>query len=87
VTTSQSPSLARNRNYTLLWGGQALAEVGFSASMIAFPLLVLVLTGSPVLSGLVLTVDATAQLVVGLPAGALVDRWDRRRIMLCCEAV
>ncbi|GAB2963526.1 MFS transporter [Saccharothrix stipae] len=79
-------SLARNRNYTLLWGGQALAEVGFSASMLALPLLVLVLTGSPLLSGLVLTVDATAQLVVGLPAGALVDRWDRRRIMLCCEA-
>jgi predicted MFS family arabinose efflux permease len=83
VTTS----LARNRNYTLLWGGQALAEVGFSASMLALPLLVLFLTGSPVLSGLVLTVDATAQLLVGLPAGALVDRWDRRRIMLCCEAV
>ncbi|ROP36114.1 MFS transporter [Saccharothrix texasensis] len=80
-------SLARNRNYTLLWGGQALAEVGFSASMLALPLLVLALTGSPVLSGLVLTVDATAQLLVGLPAGALVDRWDRRRIMLCCEAV
>ncbi|MEU4442332.1 MFS transporter [Actinosynnema sp. NPDC050801] len=79
-------SLARNRNYTLLWGGQALAEVGFSASMLALPLLVLVLTGSPLLSGLVLTVDATAQLVVGLPAGALVDRCDRRRIMLCCEA-
>jgi predicted MFS family arabinose efflux permease len=80
-------SLARNRNYTLLWGGQALAEVGFSATMLALPLVVLIITGSPVLSGLVLTVDATAQLLVGLPAGALVDRWDRRRIMLCCEAV
>ncbi|WP_447002783.1 MFS transporter [Saccharothrix isguenensis] len=80
-------SLARNRNYTLLWGGQALAEVGFSASMLALPLLVLIMTESPVLSGLVLTVDATAQLLVGLPAGALVDRWDRRRIMLWCEAV
>jgi MFS family permease len=80
-------SLARNRNYTLLWGGQALAEVGFSATMLALPLLVLIITGSPMLSGLVLTVDATAQLLVGLPAGALVDRWDRRRIMLCCEAV
>ncbi|WP_433273362.1 MFS transporter [Actinosynnema sp. CS-041913] len=79
-------SLARNRNYTLLWGGQALAEVGFSASLIAFPLLVLAITGSPAASGLVLAVDATAQLVAGLPAGALVDRWDRRKIMLACEA-
>ncbi|MFD1148978.1 MFS transporter [Saccharothrix hoggarensis] len=79
-------SLARNRNYTLLWGGQAVAEVGFSASMIAFPLLVLAVTGSPAASGLVLAADAGAQLVAGLPAGALVDRWDRRRIMLACEA-
>ncbi|CCH30560.1 MFS transporter [Actinosynnema sp. NPDC047251] len=79
-------SLARNRNYTLLWGGQAVAEVGFSATMIAFPLLVLAITGSPVASGLVLTVDATAQLLAGVPAGVLVDRMDRRRIMLACEA-
>lgn len=79
-------SLARNRNYTLLWSGQAVAEVGSSATVLALPLLVLALTGSPVLSGLVLTVDAAAQLLVGLPAGALVDRWDRRRIMLACQA-
>ncbi|MBP2336954.1 MFS family permease [Saccharothrix coeruleofusca] len=78
--------LARNRNYTLLWSGQALAEVGFSATMIAFPLLVLAVTGSPVAAGLVLSADATAQLLAGLPAGALVDRWDRRKIMLACEA-
>ncbi|XVV06966.1 MFS transporter [Actinosynnema sp. CA-248983] len=79
-------SLARNRNYTLLWSGQALAEVGFSASLLAFPLLVLAVTGSPAASGLVLAVDAAAQLLAGLPAGVLVDRWDRRRIMLACEA-
>jgi MFS family permease len=79
--------LGRNRNYTLLWTGQAVSEIGFSTAMIAFPLLVLALTGSPAASGLVLGADAAAQLIAGLPAGALVDRWDRRRIMLWCEAV
>jgi MFS family permease len=78
--------LSRNRAYTLLWGGQALAEVGFNASLIALPLLVLAITGSPVASGLVLAADATAQLLAGLPAGAAVDRWDRKKIMLGCEA-
>ncbi|MBB5954031.1 MFS family permease [Saccharothrix tamanrassetensis] len=78
--------LTRNRNYTLLWGGQAVAEVGFAASLIALPLLVLAMTGSPAAAGLVLSVDATAQFLAGLPAGALVDRWDRRKIMLACEA-
>ncbi|WP_112264134.1 MFS transporter [Lentzea terrae] len=79
--------LSRNRNYTLLWGSQALSEVGFNASLIAFPLVVLMVTGSAAASGLVLAVDAVAQLVVGLPGGALADRWDRRRVMLCSEAV
>jgi MFS family permease len=78
--------LTRNRNYTLLWVGQAFSEVGFSTAMLAFPLVVLALTGSPAASGLVLGADAAAQLVAGLPAGALVDRWDRKKIMLWCEA-
>ncbi|WP_158892626.1 MFS transporter [Amycolatopsis anabasis] len=80
-------SLARNRDYRLLWMGQALSESGFHTAMIAFPLLVLALTGSPAASGLVLGVVAAAQLIAGLPAGALVDRWNRKKVMLWCEAV
>jgi MFS family permease len=79
--------LSRNRNYRLLWGSQALSEFGISASTIAFPLVVLAITGSPGASGLVLSAIATAQLVAGLPAGALADRWNRKTIMLGCEAV
>jgi MFS family permease len=79
--------LSRNRTYHLLWSSQALSEVGFSATTIAFPLLVLALTNSPAKAGLVMGADAAAQLIAGLPAGALVDRWSRKRIMLCCEAV
>jgi MFS family permease len=78
--------LRRNRDYRLLWTSQAVAEFGYYASTIAFPLLVLAVTGSTAASGLVLGTIAAAQLLVGLPAGALVDRWDRKRIMLCCEA-
>lgn len=79
-------ALSRNRDYRLLWGGQALSEFGFNASTIAFPLLVLAATGSAAASGLVLGTIAAAQLVAGLPAGALADRWDRKKIMLGCEA-
>jgi MFS family permease len=80
-------ALSRNRDYRLLWMGQALSETGFNTAMIAFPLLVLAITGSPAASGLVLGVVAAAQLIAGLPAGALVDRWNRKKVMLCCEAV
>ena len=78
--------LSRNRNYQLLWTSQVLSGIGLSASVIAFPLLVLALTDSAAASGLVLGVIATAQLLAGLPAGALADRWDRKSIMLGCEA-
>ncbi|WP_116201692.1 MFS transporter, partial [Amycolatopsis circi] len=78
--------IAGNRDYRLLWTGQVVSEAGFSTTIIAFPLLVLALTGSAAQSGLVLGAVAISQLVAGLPAGALVDRWSRKRIMLCCEA-
>lgn len=87
MTTAEvdTTPLARNRNFTLLWVGQGCAEIGFSASMLAFPLVVLAITGSAAASGLVLAADAVAQALLALPGGALVDRWDRRRIMLVCE--
>jgi MFS family permease len=78
--------LSRNGAYRLLWAAQAASEFGAHAVTIAFPLLVLALTGSAAASGLVLGTIATAQLCAGLPAGALVDRWNRRRVMLACEA-
>jgi MFS family permease len=78
--------LSRNRDYRLLWSSQVLSGFGFNASTIAFPLLVLAVTGSAVASGLVLGASAAAQLVAGLPGGALVDRWDRKKVMLACEA-
>jgi MFS family permease len=78
--------LSRNRDYRLLWAGRALSELGVSATTIAFPLLVLAVTGSAATSGLVLGTIAAAQLCAGLPAGALVDRWNRKKVMLVCEA-
>jgi MFS family permease len=79
--------LSRNSNYQLLWISQMLSGAGLSASVIAFPLLVLALTGSATASGLVLGTLAAARLIAGLPAGALADRWDRKTIMLGCEAM
>jgi MFS family permease len=78
--------LSRNRNFTLLWSSMLSSEFGFSAAAIAIPLLVLTINGSAVDAGLVLGAVATAQLAAGLPAGALADRWNRKYIMLGCEA-
>jgi MFS family permease len=78
-------SLWRNRDYLLLWCGQTISALGNNVSDLAFPLLVLAMTGSPAQAGLVAALEALAGALVMLPAGALVDRWDRKRVMLCCD--
>ncbi|QIQ04386.1 MFS transporter [Streptomyces liangshanensis] len=74
--------LRRNRDYRLLWGGAGLSLLAGRATAVAYPLAVLWATKSPADAGLVGTALLLPQLVVQLPGGALVDRWDRRRIML-----
>lgn len=81
------PPLSRNRNYQLLWGSRMLSGFGLSSAGIAFPLLVLTTTGSAAESGVVLGTIAATQLAAGLPAGVLADRWNRKYIMVGCEAV
>src|SRR5689334_22342506 len=84
--SSRPLPLWRNRNYLLLWSGQAISSVGGEASQLAFPLLVLAVTHSPVQAGIAGALRALAYLFLGLPAGALVDRWDRKRTMILCDA-
>jgi predicted MFS family arabinose efflux permease len=81
------PPLSRNRNYQLLWGSRMLSGFGLSSAGIAFPLLVLTVTGSAAESGVVLGTIAATQLAAGLPAGVLADRWNRKYIMVGCEAM
>jgi MFS family permease len=70
----------------VLWTSQVVSTVGMRVSTIAYPLLVLALTGSPAAAGVVAFAQTAPYLVLYLPAGAYVDRWDRRRTMLVCEA-
>jgi predicted MFS family arabinose efflux permease len=82
----EPPPLRRNRDFQLLWIGQAASALGTRASTVAYPLLVLALSGSPADAGLVGFAATIPYLVVQLPAGVLVDRVDRRRAMLACDA-
>jgi MFS family permease len=70
----------------LLWSGQAVSVLGTQVTQIAFPLLVLGLTGSAAAAGLVAAARTIPYLLLTLPAGALVDRWDRRAAMVVCSA-
>ena len=95
VSGSESPftnvhgplGLGHNRDYLLLWTGGAVSLLGSQMSMVAYPLVALALTGSPTKAGLVGTFALLGQMVFRLPAGAFVDRHDRRKTMLLADAL
>jgi MFS family permease len=78
--------LWRNRDFILLWSGQVVSTIGTRITSIAFPLLVLAETHSPAQAGLVGFAQSLPYMLFYLPAGALVDRWDRKRVMLVADA-
>lgn len=71
----------------MLWSGQSISTVGTGVSQFAMPLLVLALTRSPALAGFVTAVRQSPYLLFSLPAGALIDRWDRKAVMIRCDVV
>ena len=62
--------------------GQGISSFGDAISNTAMPILVLALTGSGFAMGIVGVLSTLPDLLVGLPAGAYADRWDRRKMML-----
>ena len=80
-------SLWRNRDYMLLWSGQIVSSTGTRVSSLALPLLVLAVTGSPAQAGIMAALRAIPYVFLALPAGALVDRWDRKQVMIVSDVV
>jgi hypothetical protein len=78
--------LRRNRDFLLYQAGQLLSSTGSSFSGVAYPLLVLAITGSPAKAGLVSFARLLPAPLLGLAAGVAADRFDRRRIMLAADA-
>jgi len=85
LQTRQRMSLWHNRDYLLLWSGQLISSIGTQISQLTFPLLILAITFSPAQAGIVGALRGLPFAVLCLPAGALVDRWDRRKVMLLCD--
>jgi MFS family permease len=79
--------LRRNRDFQLLWGGQTISLLGSQTTRIAYPLLVLAMTGSPAKAGVAGFAAMLGYLLFPLPAGGLADRYDRKRIMITCDAI
>ncbi|MEV4618181.1 MFS transporter [Asanoa sp. NPDC049573] len=80
-----SPPLRRDRNFVLFWILQGVSVAGDSLTTLAVPVLVLALTDSVFQMGLVTGAVGAAWLVSGVLAGSIVDRFDRRTVMVACD--
>jgi MFS family permease len=80
--------LLRNRNFLWLWGGDAISQLGSQFTLLAIPVLAVAVLGATELEvGFLAAAQTAAFLLVGLPAGAWVDRMLKRRVMITADLV
>jgi MFS family permease len=80
-------SLFKKKNFSLFWFGEMASVIGDHISLIAFPWLVLQMTGSAALTGLVFAVQGIPRAILMLAGGALVDRTSPRLVILITNAL
>ena len=80
-----STALWRYRHFAMFWSAQTLSVLGDGFASVAVPLLVLQVTGSVALMGLLTAVAGVASVATAVFAGVLADRADRRRLLIGCD--
>ena len=80
-------SLWRNVDFVALWSGQFISFFGSKVSNLALPLLVLAITHSAAQAGFIASARMVPYLLFGLPAGALIDQWNRKTVMIVCDGI
>jgi MFS family permease len=80
--------VTRNRGFLWLWGGQGVSIFGEQFTQLAIPVLAVTLLHAVAWQlGILNAASTAAFLIVGLPAGAWVDRWLKRRVMITADVV
>jgi MFS family permease len=81
-------SLWRDRNFLTMWSGQALSQFGAQITELAIPVLaVLLLQATEFEVGVLNAAGVAAFLLIGLPAGAWIDRVRKRHVMIWADAL
>ena len=79
-------TLARNKDFTRLWAGEAVSQLGTAASLFVLPLLGYALTGSALMAALPVAAHTLGIALSLLPAGVVADQLDRRLVLLAASA-
>ena len=82
----RSTSLARSGNFRWFWAGQGVSQLGAQFTELVLPVVAITLLGANEWEmGLLVAASTAAFLVLGLPAGAWVDRMRKRRVMITAD--
>src|SRR5215469_10979457 len=85
-TRTQPPP--RQRNFVLLWTGQTISLTGSAVTAVGLPLAAITMLRATALQvGLLTAAGYGAFILVALPAGVIVDRLPKRRIMIWCDSL
>lgn len=77
----------RHRDYTRLWVGQSISQLGSQVTLVALPLVAItMLKASTFEVGVLAAAETLPFLLVGLPAGVWIDRWRRRPVLIGTDA-
>ncbi|MCZ2818045.1 MFS transporter [Modestobacter sp. VKM Ac-2984] len=79
-------NLLRHRDFRQLWAAETVSQLGTQVTLLALPVLaVSLLDATPLEMGVLTALETAAFLLIGLPAGAWVDRWRRRRVLVTAD--
>lgn len=79
--------LRDDADFRRYWVARIASLTGSLITAVAMPVLIYRLTASPFLTALTTTLEALPYLLIGLFAGALGDRWDRKKVMVRADLV
>ena len=83
---SHRPTLWHHRDFLKLWAGQSVSRLGSQVSLLALPLIAItVLKATTFEVGLLSAAEFAPFLLVGLPAGVLVDRLAKRPVLIAAD--
>jgi predicted MFS family arabinose efflux permease len=86
--TGRRGGLLRQRDFRLFWTGESINEVGNSVTLVVIPLVALdTLHTSTFTVTVLIAMVWLPWVVIGIPAGAWVDRLSPRPVMLACDAI
>jgi MFS family permease len=80
-------ALLHSPHFVVFWVGQTFSSLGNAFAVLAMPLLILSITGSILQMGIVTGILGVSQFVSSMTAGILVDRLNRRALMITCDVL